>query len=75
MGIALEIKVSEKFVIKDKQRQYIQFVSSKPARSKFLNYSSHFNFFNWSLFEEINGNESEILERVKLLESKIEIVK
>jgi hypothetical protein len=65
--IPLEIKVIERFVIKDKQSRYIQFVSSKSARVKFLRDLSHFNFLKWDLFEEVNGNHSEILDRIHLL--------
>ena len=67
MNIPLEIKVIEKFVTKNKQSRYIQFVSSKKARIKFIKDLPHFNHFKWELFEEVNGDDSDILGRIQLL--------
>jgi|SRR5688572_24491240 len=65
MDIQLEIKVIEKFVVKEKQSRYKQFVSSNKTRNKFLRDLPHFKSFKWNLFEEINGNESEIMNRLE----------
>jgi hypothetical protein len=66
MNIPLEIKVIEKFVIKDKQERYIQFVSSGKNRKKLLNDLPHFGFFNWQLLEEVEGTETQVIhERLK----------
>lgn len=53
----LEIKVIKKFVEKAKQDRYIQFVSSTKNRHKFIRDLSHFNFFNWDLFDRIKKDE------------------
>ena len=57
----LEIKVIKKFVDKAKQDRYIQFVSSAKNRHKFINVLSHFNFFQWDLFEAVKGNEQQVI--------------
>jgi hypothetical protein len=57
----LEIKVIKKFVDKAKQDRYIQFVSSTKNRHKFINDLSHFNFFQWDLFEAVKGNEQQAI--------------
>ena len=67
MNIPLEIRVIEKFVTKDKQSRYIQFVSSKKARIKFIKDLPHFNHFKWELFENVKGNDFDIFSRIHLL--------
>ena len=59
----LEIKVIRRFVAKAKQDRYIQFVSSPKNRQKFINDLSHFNFFQWDLFEAVNGIEEQIIRQ------------
>jgi len=60
-NIELEIKVIKKFINKDKQNRYIQFVSLHKNRHKFISDLSHFNFLNWNLFDDVNGDEGKII--------------
>lgn len=60
-NIELEIKVIKKFINKDKQDRYIQFVSLQKNRQKFISDLSHFNFLKWDLFDDVNGNEENII--------------
>jgi len=48
-----------KFVIKDKQERYLNFLSKEKTRKKFTNELYHFRDFNWKLFREIHGIETE----------------
>ena len=57
----LEIKVIKRFVKKAKQDRYIQFVSSPKNRLKFIRDLSHFNFFQWDLFEAVKGIEKQAI--------------
>ena len=59
----LEIKVIRRFVAKAKQDRYIQFVSSPKNRHRFISDLSHFNFFQWDLFEAVNGIEEQIIRQ------------
>jgi hypothetical protein len=61
MNIPLEITVIEKYVKKDKQERYINFVSSKNHRSKFIKDLAHFKHLKWELFDKIQGSEVEII--------------
>ena len=70
MDIQLEINVIKKFVIKEKQSRYIQFISSNRTRKKFLNVLPHFRDFKWDLFEEI-GSEFELSRRLEALRSRV----
>lgn len=65
MNPALEIKLIKNFVVKEKQERYIQFVGSKKARPKFIRDLGHFRHFDWKLFEEVNGNHCDILDRLE----------
>lgn len=68
MNQPLEIKVIQKFVAKDKQSRYIQFVSSEKNRDKFISELPHFNHFRWELLEEVHKEEAqEIQKRLKSL--------
>ena len=49
----------KKFVIKDKQDRYLTFLEKDKTRNKFIEKLYHFNDFNWKLFREIPGNETE----------------
>ncbi|MEO5945738.1 MAG: hypothetical protein ABIP79_02905 [Chitinophagaceae bacterium] len=60
-NIELEIKVIRKFIDKAKQDRYIQFVSTPKNRHKFINDISHFNFLQWNKFDEVRGNEEQII--------------
>ena len=71
MNQRLEIKVIQKFVAKDKQSRYIQFVSSEKNRAKFIIELPHFNHFRWELLEEVHKEEAqEIQKRLKALNIK-----
>jgi hypothetical protein len=70
MSTQLEIAVIKKFVTKDKQARYIQFVSSDKTRKKFLNVLSHFRDFNWNLLEELSS-EHDILDKLQRLNFKV----
>lgn len=60
-NIDLETKVIKKFVDKTKQDRYLQFISTPKNRNKLINDLAHFNHFKWDLFEEVNGNEQQII--------------
>ena len=55
----LEQKLIAKFVIKAKQDRYLTFLSKEKTRHKFIAELYHFRDFNWNLFREIPGSESE----------------
>jgi hypothetical protein len=65
MNLPLEIKVIQRFVVKDKQTRYIQFISSNKNRKKFINELPHFRDFKWPLFEEVNGPDADIIRRLQ----------
>lgn len=48
-----------KFVNKDKQERYLDFMSKDKTRKKFTDELYHFKDFNWKMFREIPGNENE----------------
>jgi hypothetical protein len=54
-----EQKLIAKFVIKAKQDRYLAFLSKEKTRHKFTEELYHFRDFNWILFREITGSESE----------------
>ena len=70
----LEIKVIKRFVVKAKQDRYIQFVSSPKNRHKFIKDLSHFNFFQWDLFQAVTGNEERSILQVLQNNSVVENV-
>jgi hypothetical protein len=68
MNTQLEIEVIEKFVRKEKQSRYKQFISSDKNRRKFVRELSHFKDFKLEMFEEIKGNQGDIiLRQLKLI--------
>jgi hypothetical protein len=68
MNIPLEIKVIEKYIVQDKQKRYIKFVSSKNNRFKFIKDLAHFKHLKWEQFDKIEGNEIEkVTSVVKLI--------
>lgn len=70
MNTELEIAVIEKFVRKEKQARYKQFISSIKNRKKFLSELPHFKDFRLELFEEVRVNEREIIfNKLKSLKS------
>lgn len=71
MNLSLEIKVIQKYIVKDKQSRFIQFVSSEKKRDKFVSELPHFNYFKWELFDEVHKEEvQEIYRRLKTLNIK-----
>ena len=54
-----EQKLIAKFVNKAKQDRYLAFLSKEKTRHKFTEELYHFRNFNWNLFREIPGSESE----------------
>jgi hypothetical protein len=71
MSQSLEIKLIQKYITKDKQSRYIQFLSSKKHRYKFIKDLPHFNHFKWELLEEVHKEEAqEIQRRLKALNIK-----
>jgi hypothetical protein len=68
MNTQLEIEVLEKFVRKEKQSRYKQFISSDKNRRKFVRELSHFKDFKLEMFEEIKDNQGDIiLRQLKLI--------
>jgi hypothetical protein len=68
MNTQLEIEVIEKFVRKEKQSRYKQFISSDKNRRKFVRELSHFKDFKLEMFEEIKDNQGDIiLRQLKLI--------
>jgi hypothetical protein len=71
MSQSLEVEVIKRFVSKEKQSRYIQFVSSEKTRSKFVFDLPHFNAFKWELLDEVHKDEAqEIEKRLKALNIK-----
>ncbi len=68
MQSLIEEQFIKKFVVKDKQERFLNFLNSKNNRSKFTKELYHFADFNPKLFCKIHGNENErdlILSRLK----------
>jgi hypothetical protein len=61
MNTQLELEVIKKFVRKEKQSRFKQFISSIKNRKKFLNELPHFKDFKLELFDEVRVNEREII--------------
>ena len=67
-NLALELKVIETFIHKDKQARYKQFVTADKTRLKFIRDLPHFNSFKNEKFEKIKVDEKiNIMERLKRL--------
>jgi hypothetical protein len=67
-NISLEIKVVEKFIIKNKRDRYIQFLSSPKARKKFIKDIGHPGVFDMELFDKVQGAEDDfIIDRLNNL--------
>ena len=54
-----EQKLITKFEIKAKQDRYLAFLSKEKTRHKLPDELYHFKDFNWNLFRDISGSESE----------------
>lgn len=63
MSQSLEVEVIKRFVSKEKQSRYIQFVSSEKARRRFVSDLPHFKAFKWELLEEVHKNEAQEIEK------------
>jgi hypothetical protein len=61
MNTQLEIEVIEKFIKREKQFRYKQFILSIKNRKKFLNELPHFKDFKSKLFEQVKTDEREII--------------
>ena len=64
MDTPLEIKVIEKFIQKNKQDRFKQFLQSPKTRKKFTDELHHFKYLKWDLFEELQRDEYGIISRV-----------
>ncbi|GEM_PF-896047 len=77
-NIHLESKVIKRFVNKNRQDRYLQFILTQKNRQKFINELPHFRDFNWSLFEALDKNEEQItlmmLKNNKLYEKPCYII-
>lgn len=62
MNLELEKLVIEKFIVKTKCDRYLSFVKSEKNRKKFTFQLAHFHDLRLDLFDEITGNEWEIIE-------------
>lgn len=68
MDIQLEFEVIEKFVQKEKQARFKQFILSPKNRKKFLKELSHFKYFKLEMFDEVKNDEKDaIFHRLKSL--------
>lgn len=59
-NVQLETKVIKRFVNKNRQDRYLQFILTQKNRQKFINELPHFQDFIWSLFKHIDKNEEQI---------------
>ena len=72
MNNQIEQLLIKKFVIKDKQERYLNFLSKEKTRKKFTSELYHFRDFKWNLFREIPSSESEsntIVTKVKSIKN------
>lgn len=66
--LGIEIKVIERFIIKTKRDRYLTFIKSDKTRDKFTKELAHFSDLKKDLFEEVKGNERQIIkEKIKCL--------
>ena len=71
--IELESKVIRRFVIKDKRDRYINFVSKDKNRDKFTFELAHFKDLDFRLFEEVKGDEREMIkDKIKVLSKVVD---
>ena len=59
-----------RFITREKQERYLNFLASSRTRNKFLDKLYHLNDFNWHLFREIPGSENEKAAITSKLKSK-----
>jgi hypothetical protein len=60
-NLDLELKVIQRFVNKDKQDRYVQFVSSTKNRKKFIADLNRNDFLQTEAFDYVRGAESEVV--------------
>src|SRR5688572_16618681 len=65
----IEKKVIERFIIKSKRERFLTFIQKDKTRIKFIKELSHINFLRDDLFEDVIGNEYEVVK------AKISILK
>lgn len=63
MNQELEIKVIERFFIREKKERYKSFVSNQKLRQKFINELAHSPDLDFSLFSEVIGSEKQIVKK------------
>jgi hypothetical protein len=64
----IETKVIKRFIIKDKQDRYLQFIKDDRLRQNFTNELAHFLDLKYDLFEEVKGDERAFIKnRIKSL--------
>ena len=61
-NIKLESKLIKKFFVKEKQNRLIEFIQTEKKRKKFIDELNKNNLLQTDLFEEIKGNEFEVIE-------------
>jgi len=62
-NVEIETKVIQRFVIKTKRDRYLAFIKNEKTREKFINELHHMNFLQQNLFDEVKGNEYEIIKQ------------
>jgi len=62
--LELEIRIIKTFVLKDKQKRFIQFVQSNKNRQKFIRELAHFSHFETKLFTRLDGNKTHVIDAV-----------
>lgn len=74
MHYEIEQLFIKKFVIKNKQERFLNFLGNKKTRIKFTNELYHFKYLVGSLIREIKGNESEAAAILSKIQDKKDIV-
>ena len=60
-----------KYVVKEKRKRYLEFISKEKTRSKFTQELYHFKDLDWKLFREIPGSQNERTEILsKVIQNK-----
>lgn len=60
-NVDLEIKVIQRFIIKNKQDRYLQFVKSFKNRKKLIAHLAHFRDLQEDAFELVSGIEEDVV--------------
>ena len=65
-NIDIETKVIERFIVKTKRDRYLTFIGADKTRKKLTNELAHFRDLRKELFDEVKGNERQIIkDRIK----------